>query len=148
MSAGQSVLQCLDWDEYDHQLPLVLEEIAALYLLAAERGAQIGLERDLETAYLDSVPQLVPIVVSNLIENAIKYAPDSGEVKVSIRETGSHFHLIVEDSGQGVPDSERKQILNHFYRLPNVDVQGSVLSDCSGTVTKGALRPLVVFRLI
>lgn len=116
---------------YDHQqldfLPLVREEIAALYPLAAERGVQIGLECDLDTACLDSVPQLVPIVVRNLIENAIKYAPDSGEVKVSIRETGSHLHLIVEDSGQGVPDSERKQIFNRFYRLPNADVQGSGL---------------------
>lgn len=108
-------------------LPLVREEIAAMYPLAAGRGVQVSLDCGLDTAELKLVPQLVPVVVRNLIENAIKYAPDGGEVKVTIVRAPTHLHLIIEDNGIGVPEPERENIFNRFYRLPNAAVQGSGL---------------------
>lgn len=54
--------------------------------------------------------------VSNLIENALKYA---GKARVSTEMTSKAFSIIVEDDGVGIPESERELALRPFYRIEN-----------------------------
>ena len=58
-------------------------------------------------------------VVSNLIENALKYSPDGGDVIVTARRDGEHAVISVRDSGIGVPEDEREQLFLPFYRTAN-----------------------------
>jgi len=108
-------------------VPLLREEIAALYPLADARQVQLELHCDRQHITVQSVPQLLSVVVKNLIENAIKYSPVGGQVKVTARQADEQIVLMVEDSGPGVPESERQRIFNRFYRLTGTDVPGAGL---------------------
>ncbi|MBA3557142.1 MAG: DUF4118 domain-containing protein [Gemmatimonadaceae bacterium] len=55
-------------------------------------------------------------ILSNLIENALKYSPSDAVVDVIARRRGDHLELIVADRGQGVRDGERERIFDPFYR--------------------------------
>jgi two-component system phosphate regulon sensor histidine kinase PhoR len=60
-------------------------------------------------------------VISNLIDNAIKYSPDGGTVTVSIEERDHHVRFAVTDTGLGIPAGEQRRIFEKFYRLdPNM----------------------------
>lgn len=54
---------------------------------------------------------------SNLLDNAIKYTPEQGQIRLSIFSQPETVGLIISDSGGGIPDDEREKVLNRFYRL-------------------------------
>jgi PAS domain S-box-containing protein len=56
-------------------------------------------------------------VLSNLIENAIKYSPDGGTVKLALAPEDRHVRFSVSDSGLGIPPSEHRRIFEKFFRL-------------------------------
>lgn len=59
---------------------------------------------------------LLQLLVSNLIENAIKYSPREGVITVSLERRGRAVWLSVADQGQGIPDEEKRKIFDKFYR--------------------------------
>ena len=56
-------------------------------------------------------------VVSNLIENAVKYSPDGGTVTVALAATDRHVRFSISDEGLGVPPAEQRRIFEKFFRL-------------------------------
>jgi len=56
-------------------------------------------------------------VLSNLIDNAIKYSPAGGIVNVAIAPNDRHVRFSVRDSGLGIPPAEQRRIFEKFYRL-------------------------------
>src|SRR5437763_8577971 len=80
----------------------------------------VRLELDLPAGGLSPVAadgaQLRP-VPHNLTDNAIKYSPGGGEVRVAVRGGGGAVRFAVADEGLGVPASERSRIFEKFYRL-------------------------------
>jgi PAS domain S-box-containing protein len=56
-------------------------------------------------------------VLSNLVENAIKYSPEGGTVTVEAREIADRVRFTVRDSGLGIPVSELDRVFEKFYRL-------------------------------
>jgi PAS domain S-box-containing protein len=56
-------------------------------------------------------------VLSNLVDNAVKYSPDGGCVTVEITVIGQRLRFAVRDEGLGVPPSEHMRIFEKFYRL-------------------------------
>lgn len=52
----------------------------------------------------------------NLIDNALKYTPDNGRVKVSVNSESDVQYLEVADSGIGIPDNEKGRVFDRFYR--------------------------------
>jgi signal transduction histidine kinase len=56
-------------------------------------------------------------VLSNLIENAVKYSPDGGTVRVALAPENRHVRFSVSDSGLGIPVSEQRRIFEKFFRL-------------------------------
>ena len=61
-------------------------------------------------------PFLLNLLVSNLLENALKYSPKEGAVTLSLTKEGAHTHLAIKDNGPGIPDDEKKKIFGKFYR--------------------------------
>ena len=56
-------------------------------------------------------------VVTNLIDNAIKYSPEGGQIEVSLVTPDDHtVRLSVRDHGVGVPPQHRAQIFDRFYQ--------------------------------
>jgi len=72
-------------------------------------------------------PSLLDDLLSNLVDNALKYTPAGGTVTVSAGERNGRPYLAVEDTGPGIPESEREHVRQRFYRLPNSPGHGSGL---------------------
>jgi two-component system sensor histidine kinase TctE len=66
-------------------------------------------------------------LLSNLIDNALRYTPTGGSVTVRVREEHGQAMLEVEDTGPGIPQAERGQVFERFYRILGSDVPGSGL---------------------
>jgi two-component system sensor histidine kinase VicK len=62
-------------------------------------------------------PDKVHQVLTNLVDNAVKYSPDGGSVTVQVSLMGSRMRFAVHDQGLGVPPSEHRRIFEKFYRL-------------------------------
>jgi PAS domain S-box-containing protein len=56
-------------------------------------------------------------VISNLIENAIKYSPEGGTINVALEPNDRHVRFAITDSGLGIPLGEQRRIFEKFYRL-------------------------------
>jgi signal transduction histidine kinase/DNA-binding response OmpR family regulator len=61
--------------------------------------------------------------LQNLIQNAIKYSPDGGSIKVRVSSDATHATVAVTDAGIGIPPEALSQLFERFYRAPNVDPQ-------------------------
>jgi signal transduction histidine kinase len=53
----------------------------------------------------------------NLIDNAIKYTPEDGEIDISLTSNQNETFLSVADSGIGIPEEERERVFHRFYRV-------------------------------
>ena len=69
--------------------------------------------------YIDGDELLVQIALSNLIDNALKYAPKESPVYVDLMEDDDTIQIKVSDEGPGVMDEEKKKIFQKFYRSGN-----------------------------
>ena len=78
---------------------------------------------------LEGNPTLLKELVRNLLDNAINYTPEKGQV--TLRLLSDHFSgvlvLLVEDSGPGIPQAERELVFQPFYRALGTNVDGSGL---------------------
>ncbi len=78
---------------------------------------------------LEGNPTLLKELVRNLLDNAINYTPEKGQVTLRLmtdRFSGV-LMLIVEDSGPGIPEAERELVFQPFYRALGTNVDGSGL---------------------
>jgi signal transduction histidine kinase len=63
-------------------------------------------------------------VLVNLVDNAIKYSPDGGQVTIRLEQNGSGCLIEVADQGLGIPASEQDRIFEKFYRLDPQQTKG------------------------
>ena len=61
-------------------------------------------------------PFLLQLLVSNLLENALKYSPRDAAITLTLEKKGRHTLLSVKDQGPGISDEEKKKIFAKFYR--------------------------------
>jgi PAS domain S-box-containing protein len=66
-------------------------------------------------------PDKLRQVLTNLLDNAVKYSPDGGRVRIQLRQAGTRIRFRVEDEGLGIPVAEQTRIFEKFFRLdPNL----------------------------
>ena len=53
----------------------------------------------------------------NLVDNAIKYTPEGGHVRVSLEQEATCLKLKVSDTGVGIPPEHRDKVFERFYRV-------------------------------
>jgi signal transduction histidine kinase len=76
---------------------------------------EVGAEPGLPAVAAD--PDKLRQVLTNLIDNAVKYSPDGGRVEVSVARVGNRIRFRVRDAGLGVPPAEQARIFEKFFRL-------------------------------
>ncbi|HEV3060652.1 MAG TPA: ATP-binding protein [Vicinamibacterales bacterium] len=55
--------------------------------------------------------------VTNVVDNAIKYSPESSTIEIGVRSEGGHAWLTVADEGSGIATEHRERIFDRFFRL-------------------------------
>jgi two-component system, OmpR family, sensor histidine kinase TctE len=101
-------------------------DIAARYF---DRALRANIDLGVETANISisADPSLMDDLLSNLLDNALKYTPAGGRVTVSVAAPNHKAVIAVEDSGPGIPEQDRQRVRQRFYRLPNSPGHGSGL---------------------
>ena len=89
--------------------------------------SHIDLGADVTAVSIHADPSLIDDLLSNLVDNALKYTPAGGTVTVSAGPHHGKAHLSVEDSGPGIPQEHRERVKQRFFRLPNSPGHGSGL---------------------
>ena len=100
--------------------PLYLDEVVAdcahsLRTLAAAKSITLSVESNGELPFSGD-ESLLSRMLLNLLDNAIKYTPNGGEVTVAARSTPAGAQITVADNGSGVPPEFQSRIFERFFR--------------------------------
>jgi len=95
--------------------------------LAREKNIDLSFTLPQEPAELRCDRARVEMVLTNLLQNALKFTPANGEVGVILEVDETHVRWTVQDSGPGVPPEDQPHIFERFFRGSNPGVDGSGL---------------------
>jgi signal transduction histidine kinase len=109
-------------------LQTLVDELCDLYQPLAEERAIVLASRIEAVEPVHADRALLFEAFSNLLDNAIKFAPQGGDVSVELHAGRAGPQLVIADNGPGIPVSERNAVLNRFYRVEQTrDVPGTGL---------------------
>jgi signal transduction histidine kinase len=115
----------------EHAQRVALAELAREVLAdAAPRAVDKNIEVSLEAAGPAQVhghPDLLAILLRNLVDNAVRYTPSGGRVLVTVSEEPGNAFVTVADNGPGVPPAEVHRLGERFHRLAAPGESGSGL---------------------
>jgi len=117
----------------DHGRPHEVIDLMAVGDAAARNwfskaiAQKIDLGFALEPALIEGDPLLIPELLDNLIDNALRYTPAGGAATVSTGVRDGAPYVSVEDTGPGIAASERSKVVERFYRIPGTNGDGSGL---------------------
>lgn len=83
---------------------------------AEKRSHELRIEPGVEVAQVCADPKALRRVLSNVIENAIKYTQDGGRIIVSAHEEQDNVGITVNDNGRGIPPEDMPILFDKFHR--------------------------------
>jgi two-component system OmpR family sensor kinase len=93
---------------------------------AEAKQIDVGVRQECELRVMAN-PTDLNTIIRNLLDNAIRYSPPGSRVDVKLFERESWAVIEVQDNGPGIPESERNNVFDPFYRLPGNAESGSGL---------------------
>ena len=90
----------------------------------------INIDLEIESAIIIANKEKITEVVNNLVDNAIKYTDDGGNVKIALKNNGEKATFTVKDNGCGIENKYLNRIFERFFRVKNekyLKVQGTGL---------------------
>jgi signal transduction histidine kinase/Na+-transporting methylmalonyl-CoA/oxaloacetate decarboxylase gamma subunit len=98
---------------------LAEEVIDILSVQAREKRINLSYDiaEDAKNALVD--PGQIKRVLINLINNALKFTPENGSIKVTARRHDSSLQVDISDTGCGIPPEAQERIFEEFYRVDN-----------------------------
>jgi signal transduction histidine kinase len=113
MEAGRAKLQLSEVS-----LPAMAHGVITKLVPLAEEGRlQLLLDMPDDLPEVDGDRVRLEQVLTNLVENAIKFTPPGGHIRVSGRVLGDRVQLIIADTGIGIPPEEQEKVFNRFYQV-------------------------------
>jgi two-component system sensor histidine kinase KdpD len=102
----------------------------------AGRQLTVKLPQGRPMLYAD--PLMIEQVLSNLLENALRYTPEHSPIEISAKTTETTLDIAVTDQGPGIPIGLEDKLFEKFYRVHQGDTQSGVglgLSICKAIIT-------------
>jgi signal transduction histidine kinase len=104
--------------EYERFDPVALtQSVVDSAELHLPNGIELRVEADVDMPPVAGDENQLRQVISNLVDNAIKYSPQGGDVELRLNRNGQFARIEVADSGLGIPRDEHDRIFEKFYRL-------------------------------
>jgi signal transduction histidine kinase len=98
-------------------LGALMRDLCEMYQpLAEESGVSIAVEKPGQMTFVGN-RELIGQAVSNLIDNALKFAPGGGSIRIGVGEDESSIRFWVADRGAGIPADRREEALRKYRRL-------------------------------
>jgi signal transduction histidine kinase len=112
IEAGQrtSAFEVLSLSQLVHDVVELYEPLAH----DREQSFTANIEEDLN---ISGDRDLLFQAIANVLDNAIKYTPEAGRVRVALSRNKERARMIIQDSGPGIPESERARVFERFVRL-------------------------------
>jgi signal transduction histidine kinase len=95
----------------------IVHDVCELYQAAAEESQVTLQAKAPEPVEVFGDRELLAQVLTNLVDNAIKYTPPGGVVRIELNRSGDLAQLRVADTGSGIPLEDRSRVLQRFTRL-------------------------------
>ena len=115
---GQLKLKLEQLDLHD-----IIETVAQNFLLQLDkRGGKLDFLPEAESALIEGDAMHITNVVSNLIENAMKYTKKTPQITLSTASEEGNVVLSVSDNGIGISKEDQKRIFDKFFRVPTGNV--------------------------
>ena len=100
------------------ELQRVVPIVLALFRERADKkGVHLFAELPPTLSAIEGDPRAVEHILSNLVDNAVKYCPSGTRVRVSASEEDAKVRLVVSDTGQGIAPEHVTRVFERFYRV-------------------------------
>ncbi|MCX5678610.1 MAG: ATP-binding protein [Candidatus Omnitrophica bacterium] len=104
-------------EKKDIQLKKQTDQIIFGFAAQAKRK-DIKIENDLPPGLVVNADRkMIDQVLTNLIDNAIKFNKEKGAIRLFSRDTSGGIKIIIEDSGMGIPEKDIARVFERFYRV-------------------------------
>lgn len=124
----ERLLELTKLDEKMSKLNLQECDIKDILNSVVKNLSEIAKDNDI-TIYRDFVDNIYKTVLVdedkvyealyNIVDNAIKYSSNGGYIKIDAKESEGFVVISIEDTGEGIPDSEKDRVFERFYRVDN-----------------------------
>lgn len=101
---------------------LLTQVLTSMRLQFEQNRATVNFHQQGDSFQLEGDRTHLVSVAYNLIDNALKYSPESPQIDVALAEEASEIRLEVRDKGVGIAPEYRGRIFEKFFRVPNGDV--------------------------
>lgn len=101
---------------------VMIEDVVSEFAERYQRRFEVDID---EGCHVMGDKGMLRMAVTNLVENAIKYSPETGLLKISLELKHQLAILHIADEGPGIPDSEKKKVFGKFYRIGNEESRKS-----------------------
>jgi two-component system heavy metal sensor histidine kinase CusS len=100
------------------------EKIATYYeTLAEDRGVKIGCQGE---GQILADPVLFDRALSNIVDNALRFTPKGGEIRIGLAQSNDQVKVAVSDTGSGIPEEAQPRVFDRFFRAdPSRNSSGS-----------------------
>ncbi len=107
----------MDFEEVD-MIQITRDIFEQLESKAEKRGTKLKIRaKNIDKCYVWADYQRITQVMTNFVDNAIKYGKDNGKVIVEIEEEKKYFQISIEDDGPGIHQEHVNRIFERFYRV-------------------------------
>jgi two-component system sensor histidine kinase QseC len=100
---------------------------AELVPLALRRNQSLEINAPSESIFILGQADLMHQLLTNLVDNAMRYSPDGGRIVVELSQIDGRKRICVNDNGPGIPLEKRSQVFDRFIRLADESVSGTGL---------------------
>ena len=109
---------------------LARELVKTFSPFAKASNVEVGLSAPADLPKIISDASQISQVIENLLDNALRYSKNTGEIEIKLKKRNSNLYLEIQDQGVGIPEYDQKYIFQKFFRSGNVmkyQTQGSGL---------------------